>query len=167
MKKLSLSCVHGSAVVLLNSGMDELLKSLGCTEADYKLIVGKRPWVGADRLRVIRVLEGLIHGMVDIMGLPKFQLPAEYIAAVVAIFVSPVNYFAACSWLGSYIASEDLADWTNANKPIEGMERCPPHQIFALCVEIASDEPIDKLCQSFTQKTNKALGRAMETINAQ
>lgn len=162
--RISITAIRGSCQILLNNGVIDLLKSLGCTPDDYKLLTQSHCWAGVDRPRVERILEGLLYGTVDYIGLPRFELGSEYICSVICCFVHPANYFASCSWLGQSTPAQEMAEY-NQSQAVEGLETVTPRQMLAVLIEVASDDPIDALCRSFEKKTGKALGRIMEQEN--
>lgn len=159
--KMKIEVVTGAASVLMNSEVEDFMQSLGCTTEDYEMLTGSKNWIGKDRNRMFRALEGLLYGVVDSIGVPRFELPAEYVAAVISMFVHPVNYFPACAWLGSAASSNDLCDYTAKQEALEGLEKCTPQQIFALIVRCQNNAAMDALADTFTRKTELRLGRVL------
>src|SRR5690625_2825705 len=53
-------------------------------------------WIATDRSRARRCVEACVYGMLDFVGLPRFPAPVEFIAAVIAYYVHPVNIQTAC-----------------------------------------------------------------------
>ena len=94
---VSFQVMEGCLQIVKHHGIDSL-EAFGISESDYKLVTGPKPWLAVDRRRVERVLDTLLHGTVDIIGMDRFEIPVEYIAAVYATFVSPSNLMVACSW---------------------------------------------------------------------
>lgn len=162
--KLSLATCIGSMKILLDSGVMDCVTAIGCTESDWRTLVGPKPWVGVDRSRVSRVLEGLLFGMVDIMGLPRFDLPAEFAAAVVALFVHPVNYFPACVWVGEFEMGDALSGFSSQERPATGFERAHPRQVFALVITVSNGADIEHLARSFASKSDTALGYVVKSL---
>lgn len=156
-KNLSLSMVRGCASVLLNSSTSQIIDAIGVTNDEWDLLVADRPWIGTDRAKVTRILDSILFGMIDTMGLPRFELPAEYVATLITIFVSPVNYFSACSWMGSFVRGSDLAGYMNREEPVEGFEKVKPSQIFALCCDIRTGSVVRPYTQEFERKVNLKL----------
>lgn len=156
--------VKGAATVLLNSSTNDVIDAIGCTETEWQLVTGQRIWIGVDRARVSRILDSLLFGLIDTIGLPRFELPAEYMAAMVSIFVSPCNYFSACTWLGSFVPGDDLAGYSGRKEPVEGFERVKPAQIFALVLDIRSSGVINPIASKFAQKVDLKLAILQEAI---
>jgi len=164
MKQLSMQMVTGAGSVLLNSSTVDIINSIGITGEEWELINGSRPWIGVDRSHVTRILDSLLFGMIDTIGLPRFELPAEYVATLVALFVHPVNYFSACSWLGSFQRGDDLANYTGKLEPIEGFEKCKAQTIFALVCQIRSTGSLKPMAQKFQQKTEFKLALLKDAV---
>lgn len=164
MNKLSVQMVKGCASVVLNSSTASIIDSIGVTEAEWELVVGDRSWIGQDRARVTRILDSLLYGLVDTMGLPRFELPAEYVATVISLFVSPCNYFSACSWMGSYVPGGILSDSRSSDIPVEGLERVRPSQIFALVCDIRSGSFLTPMAHTFEKKVNLKLALLTEGV---
>jgi len=72
-------------------------------EIDF--IMGDRLWLGQDRARVRRGVEAFAFGALDLLALPRFPLPAEFVAAVIAAVISPSNWMTACVVMSG-------AEWT-------------------------------------------------------
>ena len=89
--KLDIRTAKNTMEVIANGGATGAFDSLGITEDDFQLVTGDIPWIGADRHRVVAVLNSLIHGTVDLLGLPRIEVPAEFTAAAIAIFVAPLD----------------------------------------------------------------------------
>src|SRR4051794_33121505 len=47
-------------------------------------------------LGTIRCVEACVYGTLDFVGYPRFPAPVEFIAAVIAYYVHPVNIQTAC-----------------------------------------------------------------------
>lgn len=89
----SVKIVEGSGVVDL-------------TTDEFEFLQIDKMWIAQERSRVRRCLESMIYGALDMVGMPRFQPPAEFIAAAIAYYVHPVNVMFACSEL----AGQDFAD---------------------------------------------------------
>src|SRR5207248_10596111 len=55
-----------------------------------------RSWIATDRSRARRCVEACVYGTLDFVGYPRFPAPVEFIAAVIAYYVHPVNIQTAC-----------------------------------------------------------------------
>ena len=74
-------------------------------------------------------MDSVLFGALDVLGLPRFELPAEYIAAWIALLVSPVNYETACVWYHGAQPVENLAETPEIAPIAEGITA---RQLFAL-----------------------------------
>lgn len=81
-----------------------------------KLISQEEPWLNIQRNQIQEGFEALLHGSCDAANIPRIELPAEYVAAAIALVVKPANTQKACSW---------LADQSNGaiGQRMEGDER--------------------------------------------
>lgn len=152
-KKLHLATAKGAFQIVLNSDYIEQCRALGITEKEWADLVGSRPWKGTQRPIIKRLLDNLLYGMVDSMGLARFLLPAEFAAAVIVSFVSPCNYFAACSWLGNFHRADELGDFDGSfNGATQGLEKVTASQLFALVCELRTNDDIKLLARRFSDK---------------
>ncbi|KMS21413.1 external scaffolding protein D, partial [Staphylococcus aureus] len=69
---------------------------LDLTEDEFDLLTSNKVWSATDRSRARRCLEASNYHTKDIIGYPRFPSPAEFIAAVLAYEVHPVNFQTAC-----------------------------------------------------------------------
>ena len=64
-------------------------------------------WRASERSTVRNVFDSLLFQSLDELGLPRFTLPVEYVAAAIVAFVHPINYFTACMWSESHGSTTD------------------------------------------------------------
>ena len=64
-------------------------------------------WLSADRATVRNTFDNLLFQSLDLLGLPRFILPVEYVAAAIVCFVHPVNFLTACLWSESHGSTTD------------------------------------------------------------
>src|SRR5439155_10788208 len=76
---------------LLNRSSD-----LDLTEDDFDFLTSNKVWIATDRSRARRCVEACVYGTLDFVGYPRFPAPVEFIAAVIAYYVHPVNIQTAC-----------------------------------------------------------------------
>src|SRR5260370_39972048 len=69
---------------------------LHLTADDFDFLTGNEVWIAPDRSRARRGVEACVYGTLDFVGYPRFPAPVEFIAAVIAYFVHPVNIQPAC-----------------------------------------------------------------------
>lgn len=145
-----------SAFDVLARGSAEHLAGMGITEADWNLFTGAAPWTAADRNRVRNTCDAVTHGALDFLGLPRFEVPAEYIAAVITMFVGPVNWQVAARWFETGRTTEDLA-----SLPDTGAAPMSAQQLFSLCLE-ANDDDVSAFRAKFEKRVGRAVAHAVE-----
>src|SRR5690554_5356580 len=64
---------------------------LDLTEDDFDFLTSNKVWIATDRSRARRCVEACVYGTLDYVGYPRFPAPVEFIAAVIAYYVHPVN----------------------------------------------------------------------------
>lgn len=102
------------------------------TEADYEFLTRDKMWTYVDRATARRCLEACIYGALDLVGMPRFPAPAEFIAGAIALYVHPCNIQMACSEMGSVPSTDTLTN---------GLERLvSPELVFATVVQIQAGQ---------------------------
>src|SRR5260370_656095 len=69
---------------------------LDLTEDDFDFLTSNKVWIATDRSRARRCVEACVYGTLDFVRYPRFPAPVEFIAAVIAYYVHPVNIQTAC-----------------------------------------------------------------------
>src|SRR5437773_11740171 len=69
---------------------------LDLTEDDFDFLTSNKVWIATDRSRARRCVEACVYGTLDFVGYPRFTAPVEFIAAVIAYYVHPVNIETSC-----------------------------------------------------------------------
>src|SRR5580700_6233682 len=64
---------------------------LDLTEDDFDFLTSNKVWIATDRSRARRCDEACVYGTLDLVGYPRFPAPVEFIAAVIAYYVHPVE----------------------------------------------------------------------------
>src|SRR5438105_4751299 len=70
--------------------------ALPISEDDFDFLTSNKVWIATDRSRARRCVEACVYGTLDFVGYPRFPAPVEFIAAVIAYYVHPVNIQTAC-----------------------------------------------------------------------
>jgi len=105
---------------------------LDLTVDDYDFLTGTKLWTAMERSQVRRVVEAAVYGSLDYLGLPRFAVPAEYVAAAIAMYVHPVNLMTACAVM-------DGCEWTE--NVINGVERpLKAAQIFSHVIRLCAGD---------------------------
>ena len=101
---------------------------LDITEEDFDFLTGDKIWIATDRNRARRCLEACVSGTLDFVGYPRFPAPVEFISAVIAYYVHPVNIQTACLILEGAEFTENI---------IQGVERpVKASELFAYTLRI-------------------------------
>lgn len=145
----------GAMKTIANSGYRGHLQSLGITEADYKKFVGSGQWIAADRGRMSQVLSALLYGATDALGMPRFELPAEYVAAGIAVWVSGVNMSLACEWAPNSGEAAQLARSGFFEKPTT-------KQLFALVQMALAEKDASEFRALFEKNVGIAIDKTKE-----
>src|SRR5687767_9851226 len=69
---------------------------LDLTEDDFDFLTSNKVWIATDLSRARRCVVACVYGTLDSVGYPRFPAPVEFIAAVIAYYVHPVNIPTAC-----------------------------------------------------------------------
>ena len=102
------------------------------TEDDYDFLTRDSLWLPIDRSRARRCIEAAVYGALDYVGYPRFPAPVEFIAAAIAVFVSPANIQIACLIMEGAEFSEHV---------INGVERpIKPAELFSVVLHILAGD---------------------------
>src|SRR2546425_13061669 len=66
------------------------------TEDDVDFLTSNKVWIATDRSRARRCVEDGLYGTLDFVGSRRFPAPVEFIAAVIAYYVHPLNTQTPC-----------------------------------------------------------------------
>ena len=148
MQSLDIRTAKNAMSVIADGAASGAFEALGITEDEFQTATGDFPWISSDRHRVTAVLDALTHGTIDVLGLPRIEVPAEYRAAVIAMFVSPLNQQVACRWLEAGFDANMLAAG-GKSEPVSAK------QLFACVCMISPDSA--PLRARWDKRVNRAL----------
>lgn len=148
--------VARNAMQVIRNGGCDAVASLGVQKEDFRLVTGLSVWLATDRVRVLNVLQSLLFGSLDLIGLPRITAPAEYIAAVIAVFVAPVNYMPACRFFEQSRPADDLALGAEAQR----MESVTASQLHALVLDLADPGQMSAAVHAFEKRVGLAVEHA-------
>ena len=97
--KYQFSMLRGALELFAGTAKQGFLSHVGVNKEDFKFLVQNQPWLGQDRMRARRAIEAIAGSTMDVIGVPRYRIPAEYVAVVIATLVSPVNVFCACEFM--------------------------------------------------------------------
>lgn len=101
------------------------------TPAEINVLVSDNGWVGTDKTTVRNALNAALYAGVDVLGYERFRLPAEYVAACIAISCKEVNWKSACI----YMADSKLNELDVLAGYQEEREQVNAERLFALVLE--------------------------------
>lgn len=127
------------------------LAPLGISEEDFELVTRNEIWSRNDRQTVVNTIEAVCHGGMDLLSLPRLELPAEYLAAAICTIVRPTNFQVACRWLerGVTVSAEGIEDGS--------LEPVKANVLFVLVCELFNDEETGKARGALEKKINARL----------
>jgi len=149
MQNLSVVTALGACKLIAEGTGSVDFSTFGLNNDDRKILTGSRLWLAADRPIIDRLINTLIYGVMDVVGVAIFPVSAEYMAAVVAMFVHPTNLMVACQWMDRAQSNADLADGV----AVKGAQLALPGQLFALVTLLYSSD-----ISAFRDQFNKRVG---------
>mgnify|MGYP000037760974 CR=1 FL=1 len=144
-QSMRMSVAFGAMAAVKAGGQNNDLSQLGMTPTEQEKLTGNEIWLGEDRTNMVRCLEATIYHTADAMGLPRFDVPAEWLAAHIYMYVNPRNYFQACSWMqrGASVDSEDPK------------EAVTPYKLFRYLVMLCDDANGEEFVHRFEKSVRK------------
>lgn len=139
--------------------------TLGINEQDFEYASGPQPWRRDNINRVMRTLNALTFGTLEVMAMPKIVVPAEYIAAIVSSFVHPANRMVACVWLAQERQTGVGAlELSARNQTTSQMDPASADQLFALVIALSDNDASTEARKNFRHRLGLAVEKArMET----
>jgi len=138
--------------LLAEMGRKGMLDLLGVTQADFDRLTSDVPWTGGERNRMSVTLHSLLNASVDSMGMPRFDLPAEWVAAAIAVFVAGINVQSAC-----YFAPPSHQAEEGARGVVGPSVR--PERLFDLVVLLYGHQGRNAARELFTKRSGLALDK--------
>src|SRR5207253_2572917 len=93
---------------------------LDLTEDDFDFLTSNKVWIATERSRARRCVEACVYGTLDFVGYPRFPAPVEFIAAVIAYYVHPVNIQTACLIMEGAEFTENIIN--GVERPVKAAE---------------------------------------------
>src|SRR5258708_33960668 len=113
-KCVSLQTALASIRVIQASGVLDL------TEDDFDVLTSNKGWTATGRSRARRCVEACVYGTLGFVGYPRFPAPVEFIAAVIAYYVQPVNIQTACLIMEGAEFTENIIN--GVERPVKAAE---------------------------------------------
>lgn len=158
---LNLQTAIGSMQIVMEDSVIKICKSLGATPEEWELLTGTKPWKAEERHIVKRLLDNLVHGMMDAIGLPHIDIHAEYCAAVIYSFIGNSNTFYGCNLLANCHSADQLGNIDGSINTLEGCEKITAQQLFALVCQMKSNSTCDAIARRFKDKTDIQMSQTL------
>lgn len=155
---LRIETAIGAMSILKDGSLNGDFSAFGISEAEYLLLVGPTPWHAQDRGVVRRTLDAMIFGVMDVTGVPRFNPPFEYIAAVISCFVSGANVMIACRWIEGGQRAEELLAGKGE------IQNVTAEQMFAFICMLRGADPAVR--EQFDKKVGFAIKQATKAARA-
>jgi len=152
MTQLRIEVAMGAMSILRENSLNSDFSAFGISEKEYELMAGERPWQGTDRSTVRRVLDCMIWGIMDNIGVPRFNPPMEYVASVLSAFVNGTNMMLACRWIEGGTRAEDIV------RDHEDAEHIDARRLFAFIVLLRGADT--SVRDQFEKKVGYAIRKA-------
>src|SRR5690554_6054878 len=107
---------------------------LDLTEDDFDFLTSNKAWIATDRSRARRCVEACVYGTLDFVGYPRFPAPVEFIAAVIAYYVHPVNIQTACLIMEGAEFTENIIN--GVVRPVKAAE------LFAFTLSVLAENAV-------------------------
>src|SRR5207247_9055248 len=128
---------------------------LDLTEDDFDFLTSNKVWIATDRSRARRCVEACVYGTLDFVGYPRFPAPVEFIAAVIAYYLHPVNIQTACLIMEGAEFTENIIN--GVERPVKAAELFA----FTLRVRAGNTDVLTDAEENVRQKL-RAEGRSEE-----
>lgn len=140
--------------------------SLGITDTQFKLVNGNQAWRRDQLNNVMRTLNALIFGTLEVMAIPKIVVPAEYVAAIVATLVAPCNRMTACVWLSQERQTGVGAlELSARGEQSATLQPASASQLFALVLELSNNEASSEARKNFMRRLGIETDKATNQQN--
>src|SRR4051812_49521680 len=120
---------------------------LDLTEDDFDFLTSNKVWIATDRSRARRCVEACVYGTLDFVGYPRFPAPVEFIDAVIAYYVHPVNIQTACLIMEGAEFTENIIN--GVERPVKAAELFRSEERFSRNAET------DLVCRLLLEKKKK------------
>src|SRR5437016_3486624 len=129
---------------------------LDLTEDDFDFLTSNKVWIATDRSRARRCVEACVYGTLDFVGYPRFPAPVEFIAAVIAYYVHPVNIQTACLIMEGAEFTENIIN--GVERPVKAAE------LFAFTLRVRAGNT-DVLTDAEEKRASKITCRRSDVMS--
>jgi len=145
----------GSMHMISEVGRKGFLDGIGISKPDFDRCVGPEMWTTVDRNRMNNTFFALLNASIDQCGRSRFTIPAEFIAAGIAVFIHPSNAQLACDFFAVIRSAEELGSGMPTATP------CSREQLFALVCQLYRGDQRNAARSQFEKNTGLALEKVM------
>lgn len=89
---------YTTAMLLLRQLADRPDLVQGVSAQNLKILGQPFFWTTSQRSVYRQAMESILFESLDFIAMPRHRIIVEYVAACITAFVSPCNFFQACSW---------------------------------------------------------------------
>jgi len=150
---LNYEVAKGTMNLIANQCKEGWLETCCITKDDFDKLTAPVCWLSVDRNRVTQTFFSLLYGTVDAIGIPRFTLPAEYIASAISVYIDPVNVLVACRFFEKVPTAEGLG------RGVDNIENVTSKQLFGLVVQLVADVENSNARCLFEKKTGLVVSR--------
>lgn len=137
--------------------------ALGIRPEEFEMLSGHQPWLRHNLPVVMRALNAVTFGTLEVMGMPKITVPAEYQAAIIASLVAPGNRMAACVWMSQERQTGAGAlEMSARNQTTSQLDPASADQLFALVVALSESDVSTEARRNFRIRLGLATEKATE-----
>lgn len=115
---------------------------LGITQEDFERIGSPRPWRREEMGRIMRTINSILFGTLEVQAIPKIVVPSEYVAAHIVACVHAGNRMIACIWMAQErqtgVGALDLA--ARQEQPSQYDPTSADHLFALVCLLSDTDE---------------------------
>lgn len=134
---------------------------LGITREQFEEVAQPQNWKREKMHVIMRALSSIMFGSLEIMGVPKVTVPAEFCAAIVATLVHPANRLIACVWLSQErIAGPGALDLAARHEQVQQFDQTTADQLFALVCLLSDTADANVARQRFMERLGMAIEEA-------
>lgn len=127
--------------------------TLGINKQDFELATQSIPWRRDQIHKVMRTLNALIFGSLEVLGMPKIVVPSEYVAPIIATFVHPTNRMVACLWLSQERMTGAAAlELSARGQTASQIDPTSADELFSLVVQLSDTDEAAHVAKEFKKK---------------
>lgn len=127
--------------------------AIGINKQDFQKLSQTMHWRRDEIRNVMRTFNAILFGTLEVMGVPKLTVPAEYVGSVIAAIVNPANQLICCIWLAQERGTGAGALDMSARQEVStGHDQVSAEQLFAIVCALQNTESSNEVKQRFRQK---------------